>query len=348
MKDYYAILGVTRQASEDEIKKAFRKLAHKYHPDKKGGDEVKFKEASEAYATLSDKKKRAEYDTYGRTFTQGGGAGGFDFSGFQGFEGFQQDFDFSDIFSEFFGGGRTKERRGRDVSIDLEIPFKDAIFGTERRVLITKLGTCAHCTGQGAEPGAESAQCASCNGKGQVRETRATFMGSITTNRECPTCHGLGTIPKKLCTVCRGAGVTKLQDEIHVTIPAGITNGEMIRMSQRGEAIARGIPGDLYIKLHVKQDTRFTREGDNLATTLAVKLTDALLGATYTLHTLDGDLSVTIPAGITHGETIKVRGKGVPGSRGRGDLLVRITITLPQKLSRKAHALVEDLRAEGL
>ncbi len=221
MKDYYTVLGVQKNASEDDIKKAFRTLAHKYHPDKKGGDEAKFKEASEAYAVLSDKKKRAEYDTYGKTFSGGGGAGGFggfDFSnfaqGFGGFQGFQDghgvEFDLGDIFGEFFGGGGGRRaKRGRDISMDIEIPFRDSIFGTERRVLISKVATCASCDGSGAKKNTKLKTCGTCNGKGQIHESRSTFFGSFTSARPCPTCHGRGQAPESPCTSCAGVGVSK-------------------------------------------------------------------------------------------------------------------------------------------
>ena len=363
MKNYYDILGVAKSATEDDIKKAFRKLAQKYHPDKKGGDEKKFKEASEAYAVLSDKKKRAEYDTYGKTFAGGGpnpGFGGFDFSnfaqgGFGGFssgEGFQE-FDLGDIFGDIFSGGAgasgAGRKRGRDISIDIELPFREAIFGTERRVLIAKMSQCSSCGGSGAKKGSRLSSCASCNGKGEIRESRNTFFGNFTTTRQCPRCHGKGETPEHPCEVCKGHGIARREEEIHVVIPAGISNGEMIRMPGRGEAIQGGGAGDLYVKLHVKPHKTFTREGNNLLTSLAVKLTDALLGHEYTLQTLDGDVPLTVPAGVAHGEIIRIRERGVPHGRGgRGDLLVRIDVKFPEKLSRSARELIEKLRAEGL
>ncbi len=360
-KDYYDILGVQKGASDEDIKKAFRTLAHKYHPDKKGGDEAKFKEVSEAYSVLSDKKKRAEYDAYGKTFSGGGpqgGFGGFDFSNFsQGFGGFQGgfangqgvEFDIGDIFGEFFGGaGGGRAKRGRDVSIDIEIPFKDAIFGTERRVLISKVSACATCDGSGAKKGTKLQSCKTCNGKGQIHESRNTFFGSFTSARLCPTCHGRGQMPESPCTSCGGAGVSKQEEEIQVTVPAGAENGEMIRMPGRGEA-APGVPaGDLYVKLHVRADKHFTRDGTHLITTLAIKVTDALLGGEYQISTLEGDTTVTLPAGVSHGELIRVRGKGVPSGRGRGDLLVKVVIELPKKLSKEARQLIEQLRKEGV
>jgi molecular chaperone DnaJ len=358
MKDYYEILGVNKSASEDDIKKAFRKMAHKYHPDKGGGNEAKFKEASEAYATLSDKNKRAQYDTHGHAFAGGGGGqntggfGDFDFSQFQG--GFNGqggvEFDMGDVFGEFFGGGSSRARaRGRDISIDIELSFRDSIFGVERRVLISKIGTCATCAGTGAKHGSKMKSCATCNGKGEIRETRNTFFGTFATARTCPTCHGRGEAPETPCPTCRGEGVAKQQEEIHISVPAGVSDGEMIRMPSRGEAAPRGTSGDLYVKLHVKADQAFSREGNNLITALHIKLTDAILGGSYRIHTLDGEESVIVPSGVVHGEMIRVRGKGVPHGRGvRGDLLVRVDVEFPKKLSKRAREIVEQLRSEGL
>lgn len=361
-KNYYDILGVPKKATEEEIKKAFRTLAHKYHPDKKGGDEVKFKEVSEAYSVLSDKKKRAEYDAYGKTFAGGGpqggagGFGGFDFSGFQNgggfdFNGQNVEFDLGDIFGEFFGGGGRgqQQARGRDVSIDIELSFKESIFGTDRRVLVSKIGICETCDGSGAKKGSKMITCTGCNGKGEIRETRNSIFGTVTTTRTCPKCHGRGEIPETVCPTCRGEGVAKRQEEIHVSVPAGVSNGEMIRMPGRGEVAPGGGAGDLYVKLHVKTDPAFTREGTTLITTLSIKLTDALLGGTYTVRTLDGDESVPVPAGVVHGEMIRLKSKGVPSGRStRGDMLVRIDIQFPKKLSKAARDLVEKLRNEGL
>lgn len=364
MKKYYEILGVSKSASEDDIKRAFRKLAQKYHPDKKGGDEAKFKEASEAYAVLSDKKKRAEYDTYGRTFAGGGpsgagaGTGGFDFSnfsangGFAGFEGANfngQEFDLGDIFGEFFGGGQRGARRGRDISIDIELPFKEAVFGAERRVLIAKTSTCSMCEGTGAAKGAKTITCTACNGKGEIREARNTFFGTFSSTRACPKCRGRGEIPEAPCPTCRGEGVAKREEEIRITVPAGISDGEMIRMPRMGEAVPGGSAGDLYVKLHVRSDKQFTREGNNLMTALPIKLTDALLGKEYKIRTLEGEEPLAVPAGVNNGEVLRVRGRGVPYGRGsRGDLLVRIDVEFPKKLSRAARELVEKLRVEGL
>ncbi|MCI5108224.1 MAG: DnaJ domain-containing protein [Candidatus Pacebacteria bacterium] len=273
-KDYYKILGVEKNASPDEIKKAFRKMAHKYHPDKKDGDEKKFKEVNEAYTVLSDQKKRAEYDNYGQTFGDG-----FDFSGFQG----GVDFDLGDILEGFFGGagfGRGV-RRGRDISIDTELTFEESVFGVERDILVNK----------------------------QTSEK---------------------------------------PEEIKVKIPSGISDGQMIRLTGKGESIPDGVSGDLYIKVHVKPHPVFRKEGYNLVMTLNVKLTDALLGASYPVNTLDGSIDIKIPNNVKFGDILRVRDKGVPVGNKRGDLLIKINIELPKKLSRKSKKIIEDLKKEGI
>ncbi|MES2060147.1 MAG: molecular chaperone DnaJ [Patescibacteria group bacterium] len=356
MKNYYEILGVPKTASQDEIKKAFRKLAHKYHPDKDGGNEAKFKEASEAYTVLSDDSKRQQYDTFGSAGAAAGGAGGgfnaqdfggFDFSGFQnGGEGF----DFGDIFGDIFGGGRrAQQKRGRDISIDIELDFKDAVFGTTRKVLVSKASTCTHCGGKGAEKGSEMVACSKCNGKGQIHETKNTFFGQFTTNRTCDTCHGEGYVPKTKCSVCRGAGIVNKQEEITIQVPSGIENGEMIRFTGKGEAVSGGVSGDLYVKVHVRKHSIFRKEGHNLLADISVKLSDALLGGEYRLETLDGSLSVKIPEGTQSGETLHIKGRGVPISKSnRGDIYLKISVAIPKKISRSARKLIEDLKKEGI
>ncbi len=355
-RDYYEILGVSKGASKDEIKKAFHKLAHKYHPDKGTGDADKFKEVSEAYSILSDDKKRAEYDSYGRTFGAGGAGGGFgggagfDFSQFQ--DAFQQgfgNFDFGDVFTDFFGGGGGRSRRGRDISIDLELSFKESIFGVKRSVLLAKTAQCDTCKGSGAAPGTELETCKHCNGAGKVHETSNSFFGAITMVQPCKHCHATGKVPKQKCATCRGEGVYRKQEEIDIVVPAGIEGGEMIRLTGAGEAVAGGASGDLYVKVHVTPDPRFKKEGTNLVTDLSVKLSDALLGSDYKVQTLDGEETISVPAGVTHGEVLYIKNKGVPNNRGkRGDLLVKVKINLPQKLSRSAKALVEKLKEEGI
>jgi len=351
-QDYYKILGVGKNASKDEIKKAFRKLAHQYHPDKNAGSDQKFKEVNEAYQILSDDKKRAEYDSYGKVFGDGGGSNPFGGNG--GFEGFQNaNFDFgdiNDIFSEFFSGrAGAQARRGSDISIDLEIPFEEAIFGTKRKVLLTKTSTCTKCTGNGAEPNSKTKTCTKCNGQGKIHETKKSFFGVFSSVRDCDHCHGIGQVPERRCTKCHGIGVAKAQEEIEISIPQGIRDGEMIRLSGRGEAVPQGISGDLYIKIHTIKHQIFRREGTNLVMDLNIKLSDALLGAEYNIKTLDGNINLKIPAGVSFGEVLRVRGKGVPIDKdGRGDLLVNLNIQTPQKLSKKAKKIIEDLKNEGI
>lgn len=346
-RDYYEILGVDKKASKEEIKKAFHKLAHKYHPDKGSGDGEKFKEVSEAYSVLSDDKKRAEYDSYGRTFGAGGYQGDFDFSQFG--DAFQNGFgfDFSDVFSDFFGGSRV--RRGRDISIDLEVSFKESVFGTKRRVLLAKVAQCEVCKGSGAKVGTSMETCKHCNGKGLMHETTNSIFGSVTIQTQCRYCRGAGNVPKEKCETCHGEGVYRKQEEIEIAVPAGVDGGEMIRLQGAGEAVAGAPSGDLYVKVHVTPDPRFKKEGNNIVTELSIKLSDALLGGSYTVASLDGEEAISIPPGVTHGEMLRVIGKGVPHGRGRrGDFLVRVKITLPQKLSRSAKNLVEKLREEGI
>jgi len=285
MKDYYKILGVERGASEDEIKKAFRKLAHAYHPDKSGGDEAKFKEVSEAYSVLSDKKKRQQYDMFGSAgpSTGSGQAGfnpndfGFDFSGF-GTQGFDTG-DLSDILSSIFGGRRV--RRGRDIAVDIELSFQESVFGTERKVLINS----------------------------------------------------------KLVK----------QKEASINVPPGIEDGQMIRLSGMGETLEGGVPGDLYVKVHVRKHPYLRKEGYNLVMDLQVKLSEALLGSERTIGTLDGEVTMRVPAGTKHGTILRIKGKGVPMDREkRGDLYARVMVEIPEKLSKEQKKLVEELKKQGI
>ena len=364
-KDYYNILGVNKTSSKDEIKKAFYKLAHKYHPDKKEGNETKFKEVNEAYQVLSDDGKRSKYDQFGSQFEnvgqgysggQGfGGFEGFDFSDFaaQGESAFSGDFgNLNDIFSDFFTGGmsgRREARRGRDISTEIQISFSDSIFGTNRKILITKTSNCLTCHGSGAKEGSKMETCKKCNGQGKIREAKRSFLGTISSTKICEECHGAGEVPKELCEKCKGKGVLRREEEISIVIPAGIRDGEMIRMSGMGEAISKGTAGDLYIKINVVPHPVFKRDGHNLVINLNLKLSDALLGAKYPIETLDGQIEVTIPEGVSINEILRVRGKGVPISKTkRGDLLIKLNIKLPSKLSRKARETIEELKKEGI
>ena len=358
-KDYYETLGVNKGASKDEIKKAFYKLAHKYHPDKKEGNEARFKQVNEAYQVLSDDAKRSKYDQYGSGFesAQQGGFGGFsgtDFSG--GFQGANVDFDFgnlNDIFSDFFGGGmsggRRETRRGRDISTEIQISFYDSIFGTNRKVLITKTSNCLACHGSGAKTGSKMETCKICNGQGKIRESKRTIFGNIANTKICEVCLGTGEVPKEICETCKGKEVLRREEEVSIVIPAGIRDGEMIRMTGYGEAISKGTTGDLYIKINVASHNVFKRDGNDLVMSLNLKISDALLGTEYPIQTLDGEIKVTIPEGVAINEILRVRGKGVPISKNkRGDLLIKLNIKLPGKLSRKSREIVEELKKEGI
>lgn len=358
MNDYYEILGVARNATKEDIKKAFRKLAHKYHPDKSKGDDKKFKEISEAYQVLSDEKRRAEYDAYGRVFGGGGGGGptpSWDFgnSGFSASGWGNADFDINDIFENFFSGqsqrgARTK--RGRDISIDIELSFEEAIFGAERRVLLTKSSLCEKCKGFGAEPGSTTQKCSACQGAGKIHETRKSFFGVFTTYKECGKCSGKGSIPEKKCSSCKGDGVLMKNEEVIVKIPSGIQNGEMIKIIGMGEALASGIAGDLYVKIHVAKHSVFRREGENLIMDLDIKMSEAALGCEREIKTLDGVIKIKIPAGVDPGEILRIRGKGVPfyQKSTRGDLIIKLFVRTPKKISKKAKELIEQLKNEGL
>lgn len=368
-KDYYNTLGVNKGASKEDIKKAFYKMAHKYHPDKKEGDEKKFKEVNEAYQILSDEGKRQRYDQFGSQYENMGGASaggygdprggfeGFDFGGFQG--GFQNggaDFDFgnlNDIFSDFFGGGmgrsRTQARRGRDISTEIQISFSNAIFGITRKILITKTSSCFICKSSGAKSNSKMETCKNCNGQGKIHEAKRTILGTISSTKLCENCLGSGEVPKELCEKCHGKGVLRQEEEVSVAVPSGIRDGEMIRMQGMGEAIIRGTAGDLYIKINVAPHPIFKRDGSDLVMDLNLKLSDALLGLKYPIKTLDGEIVVTIPEGVGINEILRVKGKGVPVTKSkRGDLLIKLHIKLPEKLSRKSRELMEELKKEGI
>lgn len=360
-KDYYSILGVNKTATQDEIKSAFRKLAHTYHPDKGGGNEAKFKEISEAYGVLGDAKKRAQYDTYGSSFSadQGGFSGGGGFSGFDGFdfsqftqgggEGFN--FDINDMFGDIFGGGSRKKRtkRGRDIQMDLDISFSESVFGVEKEINLTKPSTCDLCGGSGAEKNSEMNTCGVCHGKGKIEKLNRSFFGTVVTESVCEKCQGQGKIPKNKCHKCYGQGIVQKSESLKVKIPADVNNGDSVRLNQAGEAVTNGIPGDLYIKLHIRKDKNFRKEGKNIITDLPIKLSDALLGAEYELATLEGNIKVKIPEGLAFGEILRISNKGVPITKSqRGDLLIKITIEIPRYLSKDAKKKIQELKKEGL
>lgn len=364
-KDYYKILGVSRSASEDEIKRAFRRLAHEYHPDKTGGNAEKFKEINEAYQVLSDEKKRRQYDQFGAVFEGGQGASG-GFGGFSGFggEGRGVNFDFGDLgdmlgdlFGANFGGGRrsagasAKANRGEDIEASLNLTFREAVFGTEKKLEIVKRILCAHCHGGGAEPGSKIISCAACGGLGQINSVQNTFFGRINTARVCPSCAGVGNRPEEMCHKCRGSGAIKDSVDVSVEIPPGIDDGETLKMSGAGGAgVKGGKNGDLFINVAVQNDPRFHRDGQNIFSDLNVSFAQAALGDRLTLDTLDGPVELKIPAGIQSGEKLRLKGRGVPrdasGRSGRGDHFVSITVVTPQKLSRRGRELFEELRRE--
>ncbi len=369
-KNYYELLGVTKGASKEEIKKAFYKLAAKYHPDKKGGDEAKFKEVNEAYQVLSNDQKRKEYDMYGQTFSgagsqngagasgfgQGQGFGGFDFSGFnQGdFQNMNFDFeDLGDIFGDIFGGGfssHSKTKRGRDMSLEMDINFEESIFGVERNVLISKISKCKTCAGSGAKVGTKMETCKKCNGKGKINDIKRTIFGAMQSVKLCDDCHGKGESPKEKCNICHGQGVLNTKEDIKINIPAGINSGEVLRMTGMGEAIQNGQSGDLYVKILVKVHKIWKREGHNLIINQDIKLSDAILGAKYTISGIDGNIEIDIPKGANPNDILIVKGRGVPfanNKNNRGDVLINLNIQIPKKISKKLEDFIKELKKEG-
>lgn len=365
--DYYEILGVTKTASQDEIKKAFHKLAHKYHPDK-GGDEKKFKEVNEAYQVLSNKEKRAQYDQFGRVFEgagQPGGNQGWDFTWSWQNQGNPQnggfDFeDFGDIFENFFsfgggGGKRTSKkevRRGKDIQIDVEIELQDTLKPMAKKVVLNKMVTCHRCHGNGAEPETKVKECFSCRGQGQVQEVKRTILGSYTTFTTCPECKGDGTIPEKPCNVCKGEGRTKSEETIEFTIPAGIDNNQAIEVEGRGDVGRKGgKAGNLYVKVHVKKHPVFERRGDDVYAVKEITFSQAVLGDDVEMPTLAGNpIILVVPAGTESGKILRISGKGIPhfGGYGSGNMYVELIIKTPKKLSREQKKLLDQLKDQGL
>ncbi|RJR31672.1 molecular chaperone DnaJ [Candidatus Parcubacteria bacterium] len=360
-KDYYNILGIGKNASPDEIKKAYRKLAHQYHPDKQGGDEQKFKEINEAYQVLGNPEKRQQYDQYGQTFEQAKRQGGF--SGFEGFRDFSdfasafrgngsaQDFDFGgfgDIFGDLFGfqrgtGGR---KRGGDLQTSINITFKEAVFGAEKIINITKDNVCTRCSGTGAEPGSKVVTCPTCHGRGNV--VRSVAFG-IQMSSVCPTCGGAGKKAEKNCSKCRGRGVVRETSELKIKVPAGIDDGQSIKLSGQGQAgSSGGRAGDLYVVVNVAKDAEFEREGFDILSRREISVSQAALGDKILVDTLDGRIKLKIPAGTQSGKVFVLRGLGIPHlhGRGRGNHLVEINVKTPTNLSRRQKELLEELRKE--
>ncbi len=360
MKDYYKILGVSKNASQDEIKKAYRKLAHKYHPDK-GGDEKKFKEINEAYQVLSNKEKRAQYDKFGRTFegaSPGGGGFGFDFSGWQGREGgFDFEFgDLSDVFEEFFGGGfsaRKKDlKRGKDIQVDIEMDLEDVLRDQQKEILLRKYIVCPRCQGTGAEPGTRLNECFSCRGTGQVQQIKKTFFGTVTRYVVCPECGGEGFRPEKPCNVCKGEGRIMGEERITMTIPAGVDSNQVLKVKGKGDAgRKKGAAGDLYLRIFIKKHPLFERRGDDLYIDIPISFSQATLGDEIEIPTLEGKkIILKVPAGTQSGKVFRISRKGIPhfGGFGRGNLYVKLLIKTPQKLTKKQRELLEKLKKEGI
>lgn len=341
--DYYEVLSVSRSASEEEIKKAYRRLAMKYHPDRNPGDktaEEHFKEASEAYQVLSDPERRAQYDRFGHAaFEQGAGFGGFDFSA-AGFEDV-----FSDIFGDFFGTGRgrgrTRARRGEDLRYDLEISFEEAMRATERVINVPRLAACDACNGKGTKDGTARATCAACHGSGQLRFQQGFF----TIAKTCGQCNGQGTVIKDPCRSCAGSGVMQKTQSLSIKIPAGVDTGSRLKLRGEGESGRNGgPPGDLYIVINVREHALFTRHDNDIICEVPISFPQAALGAEIEVPTLEGKIKMKVPHGTQSGAVLKLKGKGAPDlhGRGRGDELVRVIVETPRKLTHRQRELLEE------
>lgn len=364
-RDYYDVLGVKKDASADEIKKSFRKLAMKYHPDRNPGDkaaEAKFKEINEAYEVLKDSDKRRRYDQFGHAGV-GGNGGGNPFGGAGGFNDQNVHFDFGggdfgdlgDVFSQFFGGftGRTAGRgqtRGHDLETSVTITFKEAIFGTEKAISVNGDVKCSHCDGTGAEPGYQMKTCPTCHGSGQEVRTVNSIFGQMQQATTCHTCQGRGQVPEKKCTVCGGDGTVRERQTINLKIPAGVDEGSAIRLNGRGEAIRGGVSGDLYVMIHVKPDKKFTRDGDLILSEETISMVDAALGCEIEVDTVDGPLVMKVPAGTQPETDFRLSGHGAPRSSRsdiRGPQIVTIKVSTPTNLTRKQRELLEQFKTAG-
>ncbi len=346
MRDYYEVLGVSKSASDDEIKKAYRSLAKKYHPDMNPGDkeaEEKFKEVNQAYAVLSDPEKKARYDQYGPEAAEGNyGAGGFgDFGGFGG-GGFG--FDINDIFGDLFGGGgfgggrarKNGPQRGDDLAQRISISFEEAAFGCKKDIKYTKIEHCPDCNGNGCAPGSSPKTCSKCNGTGQMRVQQRTPLGVFQTTKTCDACGGAGQTISNPCKKCKGSGMSSVTKTLEVSIPAGIDNGQRISLRGMGNAGKNGGPaGDLYISVHVRNHPVFIREEFNIFCEIPITFPEAALGAEIKVPTLEGDTVYEIPEGTQTGTTFTLRGKGIPyvNGRGRGDLIFKVVVEVPQNMS---------------
>ena len=350
-RDYDEVLGVDRNASQDEIKKAFRKKARQYHPDVNRDNpkeaEEKFKEANEAYEVLSDDTKKAQYDQYGHdAFTQGGGAsaGGFQ-GGFGGFGG--QAGGFGDIFDMFFGGGGRQQQgpqKGNDLREDIDISFEDAAFGKSMDITVHRHEECDHCHGTGGEPGSKVDTCPNCRGTGQESVVQNTPFGQMRTQRTCSKCHGSGKIIEKKCSKCRGEGQVIAKRKIAIKVPPGVDNGSRLRVANEGEpGILGGPKGDLYVYIYVRPHKEFERNGNDVVSRVNISFAQAALGATVQVNTLDGKVDLKIPEGTQTGTAFRIKGKGIPYLRNpnqRGDQHIIVTVQTPKKLTEKQRELL--------
>lgn len=359
-EDYYDILGVSKNATKDEIKRAYRKLAHKYHPDKAGGDEETFKKVNAAYQVLGDDKKRAQYDQFGHTFEYTSGSPGGEPFGFEGFGGFGRhginiDFEnlggIGDIFESFFGGrgarARAQARRGEDVSVDVTITFEQSALGIKKDIEHRLYLTCERCHGNGAEPGTPIKTCSTCQGTGYETRTRQTAFGTFSQRTVCSVCHGDGRVAETRCSRCKGEGRELRSRTLTVNVPAGIEDKQTIRIQGKGEAPqGGGIPGDLYVTVHVKAHPSIVRDGDDARSEHMISFTDAALGTTIAVETLYGEETVQIPPGTQPETQLRLTNKGFPhlNGSGKGDHIVVIHVEVPKRLSRKQRKLLEELR----
>ncbi|MDD5055059.1 MAG: molecular chaperone DnaJ [Candidatus Peribacteraceae bacterium] len=356
-KDFYAILGVQKSASEAEIKQAYRKLSRELHPDKHKGDkekEAKFKEVNEAYEVLSDAKKKEAYDRFGSAdfsgFRPGQGGG---FGGFSGFDPSSFDGDFGDIFDAFFGGtrsgGKRSDTRGRTLEVEITIPFSEAVRGVEREISLKTEILCASCGGTGSAEGSKLVTCVECGGTGAVTRTSRSLFGMIRQSVICETCRGAGKVPEKPCNTCKGEGRTTGSKTVKVRIPAGIDDGQTLRVTGEGEAGKHGgTSGDLLVRINVESDKRFEREGDDIRSTVSLRVVDAVLGTKVDIETVHGTSTIDIPAGTQPGQVLRLKGKGMPivNSSRMGDHFVTVDIVIPVKLSREEKRLFEELRQQ--
>ena len=354
MKDYYEILGISKNASQDEVKKAFHKLAHKHHPNK-GGDESKFKEINEAYQTLSNQEKRKQYDMFGNA----DGAGNFNWAwGKEGAQNIEFDMeDLNDMFGDVFGFGSRASRkkdlkRGKDIRVDIEVSLEEVLKDINKNISLRMDVRCSRCEGKGAEPGTALNECFSCRGTGEVQKVKRTFLGSFTQWSICPECDGEGQRPEKPCNVCKGEGQVKGDEDISINIPAGVDSQQMIKMVGRGEAGKKGgQSGDLYVRILVKEHRLFKRRGDDLITSRLITFSQSVLGDKIKLLDLEGSkLLQKIPAGTESGKIIKINGKGIPhfSGYGRGDLYIELKIETPKHLTKEQKMLLKELQKHGL